>query len=534
MSQLESLPSFNSYHKYELPAKHLLPPATRNALEHLLQIEQQLFALCYSVEDFINLPLDEQIPGLSPTVWKFLHQVIDLLPRELNPRAIDDSLVLMYETLARTQTNTRFTIEEFINPGADAPTPLVVFGDDGEPWKTITIDTVINGNPYCASKDFEITLNALSTTDFVDYIVDFIPDEMPQPDEVPQPDNAPGGNDVSLEVFVPPKAARKAKAAAQNDNAPGENDVSLELFVPPKAKARAAAQNDNTPGANDVSLEMFVPPPKAKAKSAAAAENRVTPPTENDISLEVFVPPKAARKVRFAVKDSKGKGKAKAADEEEEEQAMEQPTKGKGKAKAVEDDETEQAVKPATKGKRKATAVEDEATGQRKPATRARKAAAAPSKTRAPAPAPTRPRSARIAAKTGSSIQPVAPPLVSSSPAAAPPPASPPPPSPPAASPPVTPPTAGPSRLPLDWPGDRTPILDHATGTFTGKYNERTPEEPYGQKRGRPEGFDELPVPKKPRGTMPPVKKAIDLGPNPPRGTIGHRVTVGGVVYILR
>ena len=92
MAPLESLPSFNSYHKYELPANHLLPqPAPRNAVELLKQIEYQLFALCYNVENFLNLPKEKQIPRLNSSVWEFLHEVLNHLPRMFDSQEIDEA-----------------------------------------------------------------------------------------------------------------------------------------------------------------------------------------------------------------------------------------------------------------------------------------------------------------------------------------------------------------------------------------------------------------------------------------------------------
>ncbi|KAJ7216279.1 hypothetical protein B0H12DRAFT_343346 [Mycena haematopus] len=255
MSRLETLPSFNSYHKYELPAQHLMPAAPRNAVEHLNQIEQQLFALCYNVEDFLHVPREEQIPDLEPVIWDFLHQVVNLLPRALETQSIEEARVDLYEMLFRTRGTPRFTFGEFVNPGADVPEPVNLFIGDTRVDPAIPVHTVVDSNPYCEAKDFELTLNALSATDLLDYTVEFVPDEVPQPDM----DDASGANEV--EEAVPPKPARKAKAKA-----------------PAKAKAKAPAKGSKGKGkASEVEATEPAEKRAAKGKGKAREEEPAAP-----------------------------------------------------------------------------------------------------------------------------------------------------------------------------------------------------------------------------------------------------------------
>ncbi|KAJ7302346.1 hypothetical protein DFH08DRAFT_1089822 [Mycena albidolilacea] len=241
MSQLQSLPSFNSHHKYELPEDNLLPPPTRNTAKLLQQIEQQLFALCYNVENFLNLPNEKHLPDLNPTVWRFFHEVINLLPRDLDPRSIDDALIKMYETLYRSQsTKFQMSLVELINPGADASAPLELFLD-GQPVNgTVPIEAVVNSSRYSARTDFELVQNALSGTDVVEYTVEFVPDGEPESGLADVPAEEPSGiDDVSLEESVPPKPARATKAKV-----PAAKSAKGKAKAKPKAaKVEAPAKN---------------------------------------------------------------------------------------------------------------------------------------------------------------------------------------------------------------------------------------------------------------------------------------------------
>lgn len=87
---LESFPH-DSYHKFELPEQNLLPPTPEGAEAHLEQISQQLFALCYNVETFVNRPKENCLPDLEPEVWNFLHEVINFLPRTLENNHIEEA-----------------------------------------------------------------------------------------------------------------------------------------------------------------------------------------------------------------------------------------------------------------------------------------------------------------------------------------------------------------------------------------------------------------------------------------------------------
>lgn len=94
MTSLEALTSYNSYkyHKCEIPAENLLPPAPKDVAELVQQIEGLLSALCYRVEDYLNLPDEEQLSGVNPAAWSFFHEVIALLPRDLDPESINEAL----------------------------------------------------------------------------------------------------------------------------------------------------------------------------------------------------------------------------------------------------------------------------------------------------------------------------------------------------------------------------------------------------------------------------------------------------------
>ncbi|KAF7328885.1 hypothetical protein MVEN_02518200 [Mycena venus] len=445
---LESLPRYNSCHKYELPKDHLLPPAPRNTEEHLAQISQQLFALCYSVESFVNLPNEEHLLDFSPTVWNFFHEVVLQLPRDLDPKSIQDAQMNLYETMVRTQNTAEFTIDELVNPGASVPDPLIIIAD-GEPSnKTVPIDTVIDGNPFCARDDFELVQNFLSATDLSEYTIEFIPDEAPQPESLDE-------NEVLVEELAPSKPAWTVKASAKSSKG--------------KAKAKAVESEAE---------EVVGAPPLARSS-----------------------------------KERKGNAKATevVAEESVEAPALTKTIRSRAKAKAVED------------------AAAD--TAPERPTTRGRKAA------RATALA-TRPRSARLAAKAaGPSSKPST---------AAPAPARAPPKRQRKSSPALTeeidpdtgiftgrvrtPRPRSPSPSP---PPRATPSAGPSTSTLPPRIEKRRPAESEAEAERAPKRaryWDKDKEAEK-RG-MKAVWNRLE-GKNPPRGTHGHRVVVGGVTYYL-
>ncbi|KAF7328874.1 hypothetical protein MVEN_02517100 [Mycena venus] len=311
----ESLPRYNSCHKYELPKDHLLPPAPRNTEEHLAQISKQLFALCYSVESFVNLPNEELLLGFSPAVWKFFHEVILQLPRQLDLKSIQDALMNLYETIVHTQNTAEFTIDELVNPGANVPDPLTIIAD-GEPSnKMVPIDTVIDGNPFCARDDFELVQNVISATDFSEYTIEFVPDEVPQP-EVAGPS---GENEVLVEGPAPSKPARKGKAPAKSSKGKGKAKVVESETSEAEEMVEVAAPTETSKGkGNREKIESEesaeAPAPvrstrgKAKAKAAGVDTEAKKPATRGreaaseTSKIRATLPATRARSARIAAK----------------------------------------------------------------------------------------------------------------------------------------------------------------------------------------------------------------------------------------
>ncbi|KAJ7915679.1 hypothetical protein B0H13DRAFT_1999808 [Mycena leptocephala] len=247
---MESLPSYDSHHKYELPAQNLLPRAPKDTPEHLQQISQQLFALCYSVEDFINLPNEKHIPGMSSTIGIFSTRSSTSSPGLSSPRTFTTLgmsctvaqahiahillRVNLFESLVNTEITTPLALTELVNPGADAPAPLSVFVD-GEPLdEEVAIDTVAGGNRYTKRKDFELVQNSLSETDLVEYTVEFVPDKAPKPhlddsdastedeslgveehEDAPEPESSK----LARKAKAPSKGSQKGKAKAVDGEA---------------------------------------------------------------------------------------------------------------------------------------------------------------------------------------------------------------------------------------------------------------------------------------------------------------------------
>ncbi|KAJ7471954.1 hypothetical protein FB451DRAFT_1251503 [Mycena latifolia] len=171
--QFESHPH-DSHHKYELPVENLLPPKTSTADEHLAQISQQLFALCYNVESFIHMAKEYKFGGFDSAVWYFFHEVINFLPRSLDPKEIDEACIDLYQALYRAERSKPIAVTELVNPGAPIPEPLAKEAED-DASTPIEIEAVHDGNPY-SKKLFSLTQNALVATDGVEYALEFIPD----------------------------------------------------------------------------------------------------------------------------------------------------------------------------------------------------------------------------------------------------------------------------------------------------------------------------------------------------------------------
>ncbi|KAJ7302341.1 hypothetical protein DFH08DRAFT_989439 [Mycena albidolilacea] len=139
MTPLEALTSYNSYnyHKCELPAENLLPPAPKDVAELVQQIEGLLSALRYRVEDYLNLPDEEQLSGVNPAAWSFFHEVIALLPRDLDPESINEALLILH---ARSQSPSRQMLAEVMNPASAVPPPAIEKPSD----TTIPVSTNAN------------------------------------------------------------------------------------------------------------------------------------------------------------------------------------------------------------------------------------------------------------------------------------------------------------------------------------------------------------------------------------------------------
>jgi hypothetical protein len=107
-----------------------------------------------------------------------------------------------------------------VNPGAIVPEQLQLFAD-GELLGNVTIDCGVNVNRYCSRTDFQLIQNALSGTGVVDYTIEFVPDEVP---------NVAG--EIGVAHDVPPKPARKTKAAAKSVKGEGKAKVVEEVTEP--------------------------------------------------------------------------------------------------------------------------------------------------------------------------------------------------------------------------------------------------------------------------------------------------------------
>ncbi|KAJ6558155.1 hypothetical protein B0H19DRAFT_1376647 [Mycena capillaripes] len=300
METLPSEPSYDSIHKYELPARNLLPPAPKDTAEHLEQIAQQLFALCYNVESFVGLPNEKHLPGFNPTIWNFFHQVIRLLPRTLDPKGIDDSLVSLYEALFHSQKSAPPKVSELVNPGADVPEALTLFADGVPGTQTIELDTAVNGNAWRKRKEFSVIQNALSQTDLVEYTLEFIPDEVPTAELDGQ--SGPSGTEVHDDRPEPPKSAPKRKAPAKGKGKAkakgkavvGEGAKAADnqgtgrkktTSAPAKPRTRTATTSTRAPSARLAAKTVkFVEPPTSPPPSRVPAKHSLlVPPTRTRI-----------------------------------------------------------------------------------------------------------------------------------------------------------------------------------------------------------------------------------------------------------
>ncbi|KAJ7152966.1 hypothetical protein C8R46DRAFT_1228520 [Mycena filopes] len=225
---LESSPL--SHHKYELPARNkLLPPFPGNIPSLLTNIEDLMFALCYRVEDYINLTNEDHLHyghGIAPdpAVWAFFHEVLELLPRTLDYHDIEDARLAIYEALHNTERAKALRATEQVNPGAD-PEPALTAATGA----AIGFKWVAEGNPAVpAGETFTLTQNAFAGTDLTEYVIEFVPDE-PAPTEA-----APGGVDVVEED--------NGKKEDDDDEQEEEEEEEEEAPKPkPKAKAKAKA-----------------------------------------------------------------------------------------------------------------------------------------------------------------------------------------------------------------------------------------------------------------------------------------------------
>ncbi|KAJ7021452.1 hypothetical protein C8F04DRAFT_1314328 [Mycena alexandri] len=288
---LESLPRFNSYHKYELPAQNLLPRQPKDLAELLDQISQLLFALCFRVEDFVNASneLHGDCPNFNPTVWAFFHEVINLLPRTLNPKDIDEARIDIYQSLHNTERVKSFTFTEQINPGADAPAPLTPLLDDEGMDVGVDVETVVNGNPACeAGEDFSLVQNALAGTNLAEYTIEFVPDESSLPNK------GAGGVD----------GIEEEKKDKEREEGPEEEEE--EEAPKPKTRAKAgakgskkgkAAKGKKTTAPKKKTAAATAPAKEVAAKTAARASSRLAAKGGGEtLHLSASAPPSSKRK----------------------------------------------------------------------------------------------------------------------------------------------------------------------------------------------------------------------------------------------
>ncbi|KAJ7666888.1 hypothetical protein DFH06DRAFT_1470034 [Mycena polygramma] len=291
----ESLPSFNSYHKYELPAQNLLPPEWNNINELLEQISQLLFALRYRVEDFVNLSQEALRAVNTPeSIWAFFHEVVLPLPHTINPPDIEDARIDLFEKMHEAHLKNRdVNVYELVNPGAEAQEPIEMVNDDDEIMMDIAAFHRPNGNEFQSDRDFTLRQNRISDSDLTEYTIEFIPDEMPVAPGLDDQSVADGASEENEDAPEPPKAAPKKKAAAKKgkgkakvvDNEAADSDDNEDAPEPPKAAPKKKAPAKKAPAkkakgkAKAVDGEATEVAP-APAKTSTAGKKKASAPAE--------------------------------------------------------------------------------------------------------------------------------------------------------------------------------------------------------------------------------------------------------------
>ncbi|KAF7290599.1 hypothetical protein MIND_01300100 [Mycena indigotica] len=190
----ESLNASASSVVAEMPKGHSYMARLSKKAPTLQDISMQLFALSYNVSKLLDMPpegIDE-----DSEVWKFLDEVLECLPKSLKENDIIDSRLALYRVLSLTERERPISLTEHVNPGADLPPPLSLEGKDEEGnihALEIPIEAVVDGNSYIGDKPFELQHNAMAFSREVEYIVEFVPDE------VPEDVNAEEWNGIELE-----------------------------------------------------------------------------------------------------------------------------------------------------------------------------------------------------------------------------------------------------------------------------------------------------------------------------------------------
>ncbi|KAJ7666894.1 hypothetical protein DFH06DRAFT_1470039 [Mycena polygramma] len=259
----ESLPSFNSYHKYELPEQNLLPPMWESMDELLEQIAQLLFALRYRVEDYVNLPQEAlRFMDTHERIWAFFHEVILPLPHTINPADIEDARIDLLEKMHEAYLkNKDVSVYELVNPGAEAQEPTAIVNDDDEIMMDIPAFPRANGNEFQSDRDFTLRQNRISDSDLTEYTIEFIPDEMPPPKK----------------KAAAKKGKGKAKAA---DNEAADSDDNEAAPEPPKAAPKKKAPAKKAPAKKAKGKAEATEAPPAPAKKSTAGKKKASAPAE--------------------------------------------------------------------------------------------------------------------------------------------------------------------------------------------------------------------------------------------------------------
>ncbi|KAK7028333.1 hypothetical protein R3P38DRAFT_3189809 [Favolaschia claudopus] len=308
------LPSSNSRYKFKLPADNLLPPSPATAEDRLKQIEQLLFALCYRVEDFINLPHEKLTDPLDPVVRNFLHGVLNLLPRQLTPHCINDAMLNLIESLhsqIRVGTANRFAVRELVNPGADASKQMAIVIDGKPTDRIVPLQYTHNGNAHSLRKDFELVQDVLPVSGMPGSTAEFIPDEKPvlQPEvkksEVEVKPTLAELEPVILEI-LPQGAAEVEEAPSSSQTQPDsqplpwqyEQPVPTKLvkqLEPPEAPSSSQTQPDSQPlfqNEQPVSTKLAkqLEPPEASPSTQTQPDSQPLPQHQQPIA-ELLKPP---------------------------------------------------------------------------------------------------------------------------------------------------------------------------------------------------------------------------------------------------